>query len=220
MKFNALFIIVCLLLPIAALGADETVRGFIWEQANAQAMTASEPEDYLAAASAYNRLALDGVHNGLLFINLGNVLVMGGDGANAAAAFTRAERYVGATPETRQGLVAALRLQSGSSQSDLHWSRAAFFWHYAFSCPVRVMAALAGWSVLWLGVLLLVFLRRGSRHALLRSLAETCLVTGGLLTLIFSASVLITLAHERHDQETWASRVFVSAAPGTEEAAP
>lgn len=220
MKISLLFIPVCLLMPITAPGADATVRGFIWEQANAQAMNAAKPEDYLAAAATYNRLAVDGVRNGLLFINLGNVLVMGGDGANAAAAFARAERYVGVTPETRHGLSAALTLQSGRRLSDLPWSRVAFFWHYTFSCPVRSMAALAGWAVLWLGALLLILMRRGSRHPLFRSLAETCLVTGGLLTLVFGASVLMTVAHERHDQETWASRVFVSAAPGPEEQTP
>lgn len=220
MKISVLFITACLLLPAEAPSADESVRRFIWEQANAQAMNAAKPEDYLAAAATYNRLTAEGLHNGLLFINLGNALVMGGDGANAAAAFARAERYVGATPETRHGLAAALTLQSGRRQSDLPWSRVAFFWHYAFSCPVRAMAALAGWAVFWLGALLLILLRRGSRHPLFRSLSETCLVTGGLLTLVFGASVLMTVAHERHDQEAWTSRVFVSAAPGTEEEAP
>jgi len=220
MNFSVLRITACCLLTAAVTVADETVRGFIWEQANAQAMTAAKPEEYLAAASAYNRLTLDGVRNGLLFINLGNVLVMGGDGANAAAAFARAERYIGATPETRQGLAAALTLQTGRRQSDLPWSRAAFFWHYAFSCPVRATAALAGWSVFWFGTLLLILLRRGARHPWFRSLSETCLVTGGLLMLVFGASALMTLAHERHDQVTWPTRVFVSTAHGAEEGTP
>ena len=67
MNFSVLRITACCLLTAAVTVADETVRGFIWEQANAQAMTAAKPEEYLAAASAYNRLALDGVRNGLLF---------------------------------------------------------------------------------------------------------------------------------------------------------
>ncbi|MDD4102706.1 MAG: hypothetical protein PHU80_08760 [Kiritimatiellae bacterium] len=213
-----IFITLCLRTAATAV-TDVTLRGFIWEQANAQAINAAKPEDFMAAAATYNRLVNDGVRNGLLFINLGNVLVMGGDGLNAAAAFSRAERYVGATPETKHGLSSALTLQTGRRQSDLPWSRTAFFWHYAFSCPVRAMAALAGWSVFWFGVLLLILLRRGSRNPMFRSLSETCLVAGGLLMLVFGASVIMTVAHERHDQLNWASRVFASTAHSFEEAA-
>ncbi len=216
----AWFITALCLLPAVTPGADETIRSFLWEQANAQAMTASKPGEYLTVASTYNRLALDGVSNGLLFVNLGNALVMGGDGPNAAAAFNRAERYIGATPETRQGLASALTLQTGRRQSDLPWSRTAFFWHYTFSCPVRTVAALVGWTVFWFGALLLILLRSGARHPLFRSLSETCLVSGGLLTIIFGASVLMTLAQERHDRETWASRVFVSTVHSAEEETP
>ncbi|NLC80407.1 MAG: hypothetical protein GX748_04420, partial [Lentisphaerae bacterium] len=116
---------------------DESARAFLWEQAGAQAAAATTPEGYLQAAATYNRLVADGVRNGPLFQNLGSVLVMAGDGANAAAAFARAERYLGATPETRQGLAAAIALQTGRAQADLPWSRTAFFWHYAFPCSVR-----------------------------------------------------------------------------------
>ena len=138
------------------------------------------------------------------------------DGANAAAAFARAERYLGATPETRQGLAAAIALQTGRAQADLPWSRTAFFWHYAFPCSVRAATALVGWSLFWLGVFCQLLRRRGAGRAFLRSLAETCLLAGGLITAVFAASTLMTLTHERHDEATWGARVFAASASETE----
>ena len=197
---------------------DESARAFLWEQAGAQAAAATTAEGYLQAAATYNRLVADGVRNGPLFQNLGSVLVMAGDGANAAAAFARAERYLGATPETRQGLAAAIALQTGRAQADLPWSRTAFFWHYAFPCSVRAATALAGWTLFWLGVFCQLLRRRGAGRAFLRSLAETCLLTGGLITVVFAASTLMTLTHERHDEATWGARVFAASASDTEAA--
>lgn len=212
-----LFALCSLSLPLLA---DDAARAFLWEQANTQAAAASKPEEHLKAANTYNRLVADGVRNGPLFLNLGGALVMAGDGANAAAAFARAERHLGATPETRQGLAAALALQSGRAHADLPWSRTAFFWHYAFPCPMRVLTALAGWTLFWIGVFCRILLKRRRGHALLRSLSETCMLTGGLIAAVFAASTLMTLANERHDTATWGSRVFVSSLPNDAEEAP
>jgi len=203
-----------------SLHADETPRSFLWEQANTQAASATKPGGYLKAANTYNRLVSDGVCNGALFSNLGNTLVMAGDGANAAAAFARAERYVGATPETRQGLIAATELQTGRKQADLPWSRSAFFWHYAFPCPMRALTALAGWCLFWFGVFCRIVFKRRRAHTFFRSLSETCMLTGGLIAIVFAASTLMTLAYERHDAATWGSRIFTSSAPSEAEDAP
>jgi len=205
-----LFFLCSLTVPIRA---GETAHLFLWEQANTQAASATQPEAFLKAAKTYNRIVADGVHNGPLFLNLGNTLVMAGDGVNAAAAFARAERHLGATPETRQGLSAALALQKGRAYVDLPWSRTAFFWHYVFPCPVRVLAALGGWTLFWLGVFCRILLKRRKGHAFLRSLSETCMLTGGLIATVFAASALTTLANERHDTVTWGSRAFISSSP-------
>ena len=197
---------------LRAAESDETHR-FLWDQANAQAATASTPDAYLKAAETYNRLVAEGVGNGPLFLNLGNALVMAGDGLNAAAAYSRAERYMGATPDTRQGLAAALALQTGQSRVELPWSRTAFFWHYLFPCSVRVTAALCGWCLLWIGLFVRILLRGRSRQTLWRSLADTLLVTGALALVIFGASVAVTWTHERHDAATWSERTFHSQQP-------
>ena len=212
------FVSLCFLsLPLSA---DEAARAFLWEQANTQAASAQKPDEYLKAANTYNRLVADGVRNGPLFINLGNTLVMAGDSANAAAAFARAERHLGTTPETRQGLAATLALQSGRTHADLPWSRTAFFWHYALPCSMRALAALGGWVLFWLGVLCRLLLKRRKGQAFLRSLSETCMLAGGLFAVTFAASTLLTLAQERHDAATWGTRVFISSAPSETEEAP
>jgi hypothetical protein len=219
MRRRALVTISCSLFAchgVFALPGDDTARVFIWEQANAQIAVATTPEAYQKAAETYNRLVADNVCNGPLFLNLGNALVMAGDGINAAAAFSRAERHLGTTPETRQGLAAAFALQSGRASNDLPWDRIAFVWHYAFPCRIRAYAALCGWCLLWFGVLCLIRGRHRDRHTFLRSLAETCTLTGGLLATVFAASVLITLAQERHDATTWGARVFLASTPETE----
>ena len=212
--------VACGLFSLSALRADDASRAFLWEQAKTQAAAAVKPEDYLKAANTYTRLVADGVRNGPLFLNLGNTLVMAGDGANAAAALARAERHLGVTPETRQGLAAAHALQTGHTHADLSWSRSAFYWHYAFPCPVRALTALGGAALFWLGVLCRILLKRRKGHAFLRSLSETCMLTGGLFALVFAASTLVTLAQERHDDATWGSRVFISASPSETEEAP
>lgn len=202
------------------LRADPSTRAFIWEQANAQSATATKPEDFLKAANSYNRLVADGVRNGPLFLNLGSALVMAGDGANAAAAFARAERHLGSTPETRQGLQAAIALQTGRQQNDLPWSRTAFFWHFAFPCPMRALAALGGWSLFWLGLICRILFKRRAEHTPARSLAETCMLTGGLIAFVFTASTLMTFVQERHDNATWGARVFLSSAQSEQEDKP
>ncbi len=214
-----LLLIACCLLNFG-LRADDAARAFLWEQANTQAASATKPEEFLKAANTYNRLVADGVRNGPLFLNLGSTLVLAGDGANAAACFARAERLVGATPETRQGLAAALTLQSGHARADLPWSRTAFVWHYAFPCTMRVLTTLGGWTLFWLGILCRILLKRRKEHAFLRSLSETFMLTGGLIAAVFAASTLMTFTHERHDTATWGSRVFVSSSPSEMEDAP
>jgi len=205
------------LLFSASLRGDDATRAFLWEQANAQAASAAKPEAYLKAANTYNRLVADGVCNASLFINLGNTLVMAGDGANAAAAFARAERYVGATPETRQGLTAATELQTGRKQADLPWFRTAFFWHYTFPCSMRAFVALCGWALFWAGVFGHILFSHRRAHSFLRSLSETCMLVGGLIAVVFASSTLLTLANERHDAATWGARVFLSSTPSETE---
>lgn len=184
--------------PAAAADPD-AARRFLWDQANAQTAAASTPEEYRRAAETYGRLVADGVGNGPLFLNLGTALAMGEDGRGALAAFNRAERHTGATPETRRGIAAALALKEGRSRADLPWSRTAFFWHTLFPCQVRVTAALFGWLLLWLGLFFRILFRRRGRPVFCKSLSEACLTVGALLFLAFGASSAVTWFQEKRD---------------------
>jgi hypothetical protein len=175
--------------------AEYATRQFLWEQANTQAASATKAEDYAKAAATYNRLLADGVVTAPLLLNLASVQVMAGEGAHAIALFTRAERYVGTTPDVRQGLLAAFSNQTGQQKTELPWIRTALFWHYSLPCQMRTRIALVGWLFFWGGLLVRLIMRHRKIHAL-ASLSETGMFVGGITTLIFAASVITTVLQE------------------------
>lgn len=177
------------------LRADDSTRQFIWEQANAQAASATKPEEYAKAAATYQRLLAEGVVTAPLLMNLGAVQVMAGEAAAAIGTFSKAERYVGTTPEIRQGLLAAFSKQSGEQLKELPWVRIALFWHYSLPCQMRTWVALVGWSLFWFGLFLHLLMRRYQLHAL-GSFSETGMFVGGVTALVFGASVCVTLLQE------------------------
>jgi hypothetical protein len=193
--------LLCLLFFVTAscsphtLRAEYSTRQFLWEQANTQAASASKPEDYVKAAATYNRLVADGVVTAPLLLNLGSVQVLAGDTAKAIATFKRVERYVGTTPEIRQGLLAALSKQTGQQQKELPWIRSAFFWHFSLPCQMRTRIALVGWLIFWGGLLVRRVTNNRKIHAL-ESLSETGMFVGGATILIFAASVISTVLQE------------------------
>ena len=175
--------------------AEYSTRQFLWEQANTQAASATKAEDYAKAAATYNRLLADGVITAPLLLNLASVQVMAGEGAQAIALFTRAERYVGTTPDVRQGLLAAFSNQTGQQKTELPWIRTALFWHYSLPCQMRTRIALVGWLFFWGGLLVRLIMRHRKIHAL-ASLSETGMFVGGITALIFAASVITTVLQE------------------------
>ncbi|MEI6645030.1 MAG: hypothetical protein WCP12_03220 [bacterium] len=179
----------------STLRAEYSTRQFLWEQANTQAASAAKPEDYTKAATTYNRLLAEGVITAPLLLNLGSVQVLSGDTTKAVAAFSRAERYVGTTPEIRQGLLAAFSKQTGQQQKELPWIRSALFWHFSLPCQTRTQIALVGWLFFWGGLLVRRMMKHRKIHAL-ESLAETGIFVGGVTTLIFAASVISTVLQE------------------------
>jgi len=202
----------CALLALlgSSAAAQSDVDRFIWDQANTQMIHAAHPDDYLKAAQSYSRLLQNGVVNAPLLINLGTALTLGGDTRHARAAFERAELYSGTTPEIRNGLIAALTRQKESTGAELPWHRTAFFWHYGIPARLRIIIALCGWSLLWTGILFYSF-RKRSRHRplqLILTLAETCMIAGSLIFLIFAASSVFTLLQERQSRSQWAAPQF------------
>ncbi len=182
---TAMLVLLAGLLAAQCAQADEASRRFLWEQANSQMAAAATPEDYQKAAATYRRLVDDGVGNGPLFRNLGTALVMAGDGRQALAAFRAAESFEGESPESEAGVLSALAIINDQPRAELPWYRTVFFWHYLLPCRVQALAALAGWAMLWLGLLLRAVpsLRR---H--LGSFATLLIVLGVALALVFGSS--------------------------------
>jgi hypothetical protein len=180
---------------VSPLHAEYATRQFLWEQANAQASSASKPEEFGKAALTYERLVAEGVVTAPLLMNLGASYVMAGESSKAMNTFLRAERYVGSTPEIKQGLLAALSKQSGQQRKELPWVRTALFWHYSLPCQVRVWIALVAWTLFWGGLFLRLLMRHHNIHAL-ASLSETGMFVGGVTTVIFAASVIVTVLQE------------------------
>lgn len=182
-------------LAISPVQAESSTRQFLWEQANAQASSASKPEEFAKAASTYERLCAEGVNTAPLLMNLGASYVMAGESSKAMATFLRAERYVGSTPEIKQGLLAALSKQSGQQRKELPWMRTALFWHYSLPCQMRVWIGLVAWTLFWGGLFLRLLMRHHNIHTL-ASLSETGMFVGGVTTVIFVASVMVTVLQE------------------------
>jgi hypothetical protein len=197
MKLN-LFrqLVLCGVLASATpLYAEYSTRQFLWEQANAQASSANKPEEFKKAAKTYERLLAEGVITAPLLLNLGSTYVMAGEPTKAMTTFLRAERYVGSTPEIKQGLLAAVAKQTGAQRKELPWIRTALFWHYSLPCQMRCWIALVAWTLFWGGLFLRLLMRRHNIHTL-ASLSETALFVGGVITVTFGASVVVTLLQE------------------------
>lgn len=190
--------------------ADDASRLFLWEEANARMASAHTPDDYLAAARAYHALVADGARNGPLFYNLGTALLLAGDGENAAAALSRAERDLGSTPDIRGNLRQALALQSGQADADLPWDHVVFFWHYDEPLRMRALVALGGWLLLWLALLLRLFAPPAAspRPSRLRAFAQAGIFFGLLVFLVFGGSAAFTAVQEQMDARTWNTRTL------------
>ena len=212
---------VLLIACCSVLHADDVSARFLWEQANARMAAARTPEDYLLAARCYNQLIGDGVRNGPLFFNLGTALLLAGDGENAAAAFRRAERYMGCTPEIRMNLRQSLAAQPGQPDAELPWDHVVFFWHYDEPLRVRTWIALSGWLLLWSGLLLRRITCPKVEHTLqvptprvraerLRSFANSFLFFGAFLLIVFASSAGFSLLQEQMDDRAWSERTLVS----------
>lgn len=190
--------------------AQSTTDRFLWDQANTQITHASTPEEFLQAAETYKRLLDDDIVNPALLNNLGCALTMGGDYANAQRAFERAERYSGTTPETSEGVAAAISRRDQSERAELPWYDTAFFWHFRLPTRLRILTALAGWSLLWTGLLFYILRKRHTYKTLsmFLTLSETFLITGAMIFLLFGASSLFSIIQEKHAQSYWRNVKF------------
>lgn len=191
--------------------ADQETDRFTWERANALMATAREPEDFLAAARLYHRLASGGGGGGALLYNLGTALLLAEDPVNAEAALIRAERYLGAAPELRANWRLAIAARTGQPDAQLPPSRLLFAWHHGLSLHLRIWLALTGWLLLWAGLTLRLLTRPARRRrgapTSTRAFAGLLAWCSCLLALLYGTSAAITLLQERQDARLWRERV-------------
>ncbi len=142
----------CIALAVhgSCLGDAGSQRAFMWNEANAIAASASEPEDYLAAARAYQALLDRGVRNGPVLYNMGTALLNAGDNANAAAVLLRSEQYMGRNPELARNLAIAFARAEKEKGTGNPWYRTALFWHFRLSAPLRTAIAAVAFFLFWI----------------------------------------------------------------------
>ncbi len=208
-RSRAALFALCVLCALSAPAQSATDR-FLWDQANTQMTHATTPKEFLKAAKIYQRLLADEVVNPAILNNLGCALTMGRDYANAQRAFERAERYSGTTLETKEGVTAAISRRHNSEKTEVPWYKSAFFWHFRLPAHLRILTALAGWSMLWIGILFCILRRQRAKNTLniFLTLSETFMITGGFIFLFFGASSLFSLIQEKQAETYWRNVEF------------
>ena len=161
---------------------------FVWEQANALAASAHTREDFLAAARLYRQLTRSGLKNGVLFHNLGTVLLKAGEYDEAMEALLRAERYTGTTWELERNMLIAHARDEDIERGSLPWYRLVLFWHYGLPCRARLSVAVLSFTVIWLCLIL--------RKCGLRAVAAPILTLSIVLLVLFGSSAATSIHQE------------------------
>jgi hypothetical protein len=175
-------------LSLAASASTTAEREFILNEANSRLASAHTPSDFLAAASAYQKLVDRGICNATVLFNEGTALLLAGKQADAVQVLLRAERYRGSGRDVRRNLAIALGQREGLKTPLTPWNRVVLFWHYRLSCDVRLLITTMGFSFLWLaGALRLRGFRRSGKAIFVAALCVFAL---------FGSSVLTTLQQE------------------------
>lgn len=122
----------------------------IFEQAN----TAYQKSAYAEAASLYEQLVSDGVHDPVVFYNLGNAYFNAGRLGPAVANFERALRLAPDFERARVNLDHALAQAHRRLAPPLPswWEQTVFFWHSGLAPRAVYTLALLAWCLFW-GVL-------------------------------------------------------------------
>ena len=131
---------------------------FTLRRALSLATHATTAKDFAAAAAAYSDYLEStnpkGADAALHYSNLGAILYFAEKPRESLAAFTRAERAVGATPASIRGVKAAIARMKNDPRADLPLARTLFPFYFRYSLKGRIaFAALAA-----LGTFLLFFL--------------------------------------------------------------
>jgi tetratricopeptide (TPR) repeat protein len=133
----------------AAASVDDSEVAFLEQQAIARTLAARSPDDFTAAAAAYEALLEAGIRNAQIYFNYGTALLMAGQNEAAQSALRQAERYAGANWDTERNLRLA-RTAPGGAQAGLPWYRVPLFWHFRLATQPRVTLACGAFLAAWI----------------------------------------------------------------------
>lgn len=177
-----------LLLPACSDAAGDFEHEFTWKEAQTRISVASKPDDFIAAAKTYRKLATAGVRNPAVFYNMGTALILAGRHEDAILPLLRAERYSGTTWEINRNLRIAVAGREKDETIPLPWYRAPLFWHYGLPFHTRLNIAVYAFAAFWL------FLTLGKLG--LRRFVKPLAAAALLALILFGSSSLATINAE------------------------
>ena len=182
----------CLITIAATALAENPVEyQFLWNEANAMMASATLPEEFLEAASVYQKLVDSGVKNGSVFYNMGTALLLGHQYDRALYALLRAERYSGSNADIKHNMLAAIAGKEKIHDASLPWYRIPLFWHYQLSIFTRISIVIIAFAGFW-GALIL---RTTGSTRIYKPILSSSLI---ILTVVGS-SVLTSIHQENKD---------------------
>ena len=162
-------------------------NSFTWERAAAMSARAKGEKDFAALAEVYKSLVDGGIENGPVYMNLGTALLMAGKPYDALRAYSRAERWTGATPATMRGVRAAYARIYDTSDPGLPPERMVFraFAYLTWDEWSLVLAGIFGLVVA--AVALRMIVRRVARSRAAKAAASFALLLAAVMGVALSA---------------------------------
>lgn len=159
-KMRTLALVLILGVLCLPASGQATDREAIFAEANAlfheaNSALASDPavagDLFRKSLLRFERLVAEGVQNGQLYYNIGNVYFRLNDIGRAIASYRRAERFIPDDPNLRQNLSAALakRRDAIEERQEERVLKTLFFWHYDLSFSQRAMLFGSFYICLW-----------------------------------------------------------------------
>ena len=123
-------------------------------------------ELYQKALLRYEHLVDNGVRNGKLYYNIGNVYYRLGEIGRAIVNYRRAERYIKADPNLQQNLnfVLSQRTDKIEEKQKERVLKTLFFWHYDLPAYVRALVFAATYSLFWMFLVLRLYRAKAWIH--------------------------------------------------------
>jgi len=146
-------------------------------------------ESYRKAVMRFERIVKEGgIHNGMLFYNIGNVYFRLEDIGRAILYYRRAELYIRGDLNLQQNLkyARARRLDKVEEEQKAKVLKTLFFWHYDLSTKARSMVFIACFVAVWVLASVRVFLRSGT--------LGWCLAVSAILAAMFLGSLVTETA--------------------------